>query len=87
MAAVTSDPALVHRCLAIVKERMASPDAVEAEWSVVADQIRRLASELGAGPSESGNPYPSAPQPVSSVRSRFAQARSSTQRRKRSGRR
>lgn len=47
IASVTSDPIAMLQCLWFVGPRVSSRHARESGWSMVADQIRRMAHELG----------------------------------------
>jgi len=47
IAMVTSDPVAMLECLWFVGSRVSSPHARESGWSMVADQIRRMAREIG----------------------------------------
>jgi len=46
IAMVTSDPMAMLQCLWFVAPRVSSPHVRESGWSMVADQIRRLAHEI-----------------------------------------
>jgi len=47
IAMVTSDPIAMLQCLWFVGPRVSSPHARESGWSMVADQKRRMAHEIG----------------------------------------
>lgn len=48
IAVVTSDPMVMLECLWVAGVRVSSPLARETGWGLVADQIRRMARDLGA---------------------------------------
>jgi len=52
---VTDDPVIMLECLWVASHRVSSPHARETGWSLVADQIRRMAAALGAVADESGD--------------------------------
>ena len=47
IAMVTDDPVIMLECLWVAGHRVSSPHARETGWSLVADQIRRMATALG----------------------------------------
>ena len=47
IAMVCDDPVILLECLWIANHRLSSPHARETGWSLVADQIRRMAAVLG----------------------------------------
>jgi hypothetical protein len=55
IARVTDDPVILLECLWVANNRLTSPHARETGWSLVADQIRRMATALGDVGDEPGN--------------------------------
>jgi hypothetical protein len=44
---VTEDPVIMLECLWVASHRLSSPRARETGWSLVADEIRHMATVLG----------------------------------------
>ncbi len=52
---VTHDPVIMLECLRVASLRVSSPHGRETEWSLVADQIRRMAIAPGDVSDEPAN--------------------------------
>jgi hypothetical protein len=54
IAMVTDDPVIMLECLWVASHRLSSPHGRETGWTLVADQIRRMATALGNVSDEPG---------------------------------